>query len=102
MPASGRPQKMGDVLAELMARRGYAREQATAAYAEAWREAAGERMAANSRAGVVRRGVLEVIVSGSVWLQEITFQKQAIVVRLAELLPRERITGLRLRVGPLN
>ena len=35
------PKAIGDVLSELMARRGYARVQSAAAYDAAWREAAG-------------------------------------------------------------
>jgi predicted nucleic acid-binding Zn ribbon protein len=94
--------KMADVLAELLSRRGYARVQATANYAEAWREAAGEMLARYTRAGTVRRGVLEVIVANSTLVQEITFQKQDILTRLAGLVPDEPINNLRLRVGPIE
>ncbi len=97
-----RPQKVGDVLSELMARRGYARQQAAANYDAAWREAAGELLARHTRVGVVRRGALEVTVANSVLLQELTFQKQTILGELARLLPEERIDKLRLRVGPIN
>ena len=45
------PQAIGDILAELMARRGYARVQSGQCCAEAWREAAGEALAARTRAG---------------------------------------------------
>ena len=97
-----RPQKMGDILAELMARRGYARQQASSNYDEAWRTAAGELLARHTRVGVVRRGALEVTVANSVLLQELTFQKQAILGQLSRLLPEERIDKLRLRVGPIE
>lgn len=98
----GRPQKMGDVLAELMARRGYAREQTAANYEAAWREAAGALLARQTRVGLVRRGTLEVTVANSVLLQELTFQKQAIVGELRRLLPDEKIEKLRFRVGPIE
>jgi predicted nucleic acid-binding Zn ribbon protein len=97
-----RPQKVGDVLAELMARRGYARQQASSNYDAAWRTAAGELLARHTRVGVVRRGALEVTVANSVLLQELTFQKQAILGQLSRLLPEERIDKLRLRVGPIE
>ncbi|HVX13490.1 MAG TPA: DUF721 domain-containing protein [Pirellulales bacterium] len=98
----GRPQKMGDLLAELMARRGYAREQAAHQYEAAWRQAAGELLARHTRVGTVRRGALEVTVANSVLLQELTFQKHSILEQLARLLPEERIDKLRFRVGPLE
>jgi predicted nucleic acid-binding Zn ribbon protein len=97
-----RPQKVGDVLAELMARRGYTRQQAAAGYEAAWREAAGELLAKQTRVGLVRRGAFEVTVANSVLLQELTFQKQTILGQLSRLLPDERIDKLRLRVGPIE
>jgi predicted nucleic acid-binding Zn ribbon protein len=96
------PKKLGDILAELMARRGYARELAAAQFTDAWREAAGELIATHTRVGTVKRGALEVIVANSVLSQEITFQKHAILGHLTRLLPQERITNLRLRVGPIE
>jgi predicted nucleic acid-binding Zn ribbon protein len=75
--------KMADVISELLNRRGYARVRADAAYADAWSEAAGEQMARYTRPGNLRRGVLEVLVANSTLMQELTFQKQAILNRLA-------------------
>ncbi len=97
--AAGKPKPIGDVLAELMARRGYARVQSGGACADAWRQAAGEALASGSRATQVRRGVLEVMVSHSTMVQEIGFQKGALLARLAELLPDEKIRDLKVRVG---
>jgi predicted nucleic acid-binding Zn ribbon protein len=99
---SGQPRHIGDVLAGLLARRGYARVQSGRACAEAWREAVGEMMAGCTRATQVRRGVLEVLVDNSTMVQEIGFCKPALIKRLAELLPDENIRELKLRVGPIN
>lgn len=97
-----RPKKMADVLSELMARRGYARQQAGEDLNAAWRQAAGELIGRQTRAGLVRRGALEVVVANSVLLQELTFQKESILASLATLLPQERINGLKLRVGTIE
>jgi len=96
------PQHIGDVLAQLMARRGYARVQSADRCAEAWQQAAGTRLAKYTRATVVRRGVLEVLASSSTIVQEMGFEKAALVARLAELLPDEKIRDLKFRVGPLG
>ncbi len=93
------PKAIGDVLSELMARRGYARVQSAAAYDAAWREAAGPLAAKYSRVGLLRRGTLEVVVANSTLVQELAFQKAELLKSLAELLPREGIEGLRFRVG---
>ena len=94
------PRKFADVLAELMARRGYSRQRSRTDLAEAWRSAAGELIADHSRPGLVRRGTLEVIVTHSALLQELSFQKGTILIRLQELAPQEKIAELRFRVGP--
>jgi predicted nucleic acid-binding Zn ribbon protein len=97
---SGRPRKIADVLAEMMARRGYAREQSSHELATAWQEAAGDLLARHSRVGLLRQGRLEVTVTHSALVQELTFQKAAILAQLRAALPREHIADLRFRVGP--
>ena len=96
------PQHVGNVLAQLMARRGFARQQGAAACQEAWGRAAGPLAARYTRAGSVRRGALEVIVANSTLLQELSFQKSELLKTLAELLPDEGIKDLRFRVGSIK
>ena len=95
------PQKIGNVLAELMARRGYGRVRSAEAYEQAWRDAAGSLLAQYSRVGALRRGALEVTVANSTLLQEVTFQKADLLKRLKDLLPNEGIRDLRFRLGTL-
>jgi hypothetical protein len=97
-----RPKKIADVVAQLVAKRGYGRIEADGELAAAWRNAAGEQLAAASRPGKIRRGQLEVWVANSTILQEFTFQKQRIVAELARLMPTANIRGLRLRVGQIT
>jgi predicted nucleic acid-binding Zn ribbon protein len=96
------PQRLANVLAELMARRGYGRVQGTEAYEAAWRQAAGPLATQYTRVGQLRRGSLEVLVANSTLMQELTFQKVALVKKLAELLPEEGIRSLRFRVGTID
>ena len=96
------PQTIGNVLSELMSRRGYARIQATATYETAWSEAAGPLAAKYTRPGQLRRGTLEVVVANSTLMQELGFQKQQLLESLAKLLPDEGITNLRFRVGNIG
>ena len=98
---AGSPQPIGAILAELMARRGFARVRAAAAYDDAWREAAGELIASHTRVGSLKRGRLEVIVASSALIQELGFQKAALVGKLQKLLPDEGIRELRFRAGSL-
>ncbi len=68
----------------------------------AWQEAAGELAAQYTRVGQIRRGKLEVIVAHSVLVQELTFQKPDLLAKLARLLPDEKITDLRFRIGAVG
>lgn len=95
------PEPIGDILAQLMARRGFARVRSSAAAENAWREAAGD-LAAFTRVGTVRRGKLEVTVANSTVVQELTFRKSTLVATLAKLLPDERIRDIRFRVGSVD
>lgn len=100
MPGSG-PQAMGNVLSALLSRRGYASLGAAEELEQAWREAAGP-LAEHALPGRLQRGRLEVVVRSSAVLQELTFQKSAILRRLTERLPEQTIQDLKLRVGTLE
>lgn len=101
-PSARGPQKIGNVLSELMARRGFARVQSAANYEAAWREAAGPLAARYSRPGQLRRGTLEVIVANSILVQELGFQKVLLLETLEKLLPDEGIKNIRFKVGKIE
>ncbi len=96
------PKMIGDVVSELMARRGFGRLQSAEGYEAAWREAAGPLAAKYTRVGLLRRGTLEVIVANSVLVQELGFQKGGLLKSLSELLPGQGITNLRFRLGAIE
>ncbi|MCE9608040.1 MAG: DUF721 domain-containing protein [Planctomycetia bacterium] len=96
------PKRLVDILAELHARRGYARVRVADTCDEAWREAVGESLIAQTRLAAVRRGVAEITAANSMVAQELQFQKERIVARLAELLPEEKIRDLRCKIGPVS
>lgn len=96
------PQAIGNVLSELMARRGFARVQSAAAYEAAWQQAVGPFAAKYSRPGKLSRGKLEIAVANSTLIQELVFRKQELIETLAGLLPDERIRDLRFRVGRME
>lgn len=97
-----RPRAIGELLTELMARRGFARVKGHAQCEQAWREAVGPFIAERSRIGASRRGVLEVVVASSMLVQEIGFQKTSVIAALRRLAPDEGINDLRVRVGRID
>jgi hypothetical protein len=96
-PGAG-PVSIGKVMARLMSRAGYDREQATAGLAAAWEDAAPAPLKRGSQPGLVRRGVLEVFVSHSALVQEFGFHKPAVLARLQTLLPEAGIQDIRCRL----
>ena len=98
---SGRgPRAIGSLVSRLLARTGWDRERAGESLEDAWLRAAPDSLRTASRAGTVRRGVLEVFVSHSALVQEMGFHKRQTLLRLAELLPDEGITDIRCRLLP--
>jgi predicted nucleic acid-binding Zn ribbon protein len=97
-----RPKKIGEVLAQLITARGYGRIQAEAEISHAWRRAVGQPLARFTIAGRVRGGKLEITVSNSTIMQELSFQKQQILTALQEQLPHVCIRDLRFRVGSIT
>jgi predicted nucleic acid-binding Zn ribbon protein len=95
------PRKLSDVMPQLMARRGYARLLSHDEFVAAWEAASGE-LSRQSRPGPLRRNVLEVIVTNSVVMQELSFQKPSLLLKLSEHLPHHQIRDLRFTVGPID
>ncbi len=95
------PQRIAETLSTLMARRGYGHVEAAGQRDEAWQRIVGEAMAAYSRLGNVRRGVVEVTVSNSAVLQELTFQKTELLQKITAALPDQKIRDVRFRVGSI-
>src|SRR5262245_36625212 len=93
---------VADGLPQLIARRGDAVLLRLAAVEAAWREAAGEQFGKYSRAGTVRRGTLEGTVANNLVAQELGFQRENLIKKLARLAPDEPITGIRFRVGNVS
>ena len=96
------PETIGNILSELMARRGFARIQSTEVLETAWRQAAGPLAAQYTRVGAIRRGVLEVIVANSTLVQELGYQKSGILAELQQLLPDQGIKCLRFSAGNIK
>lgn len=99
---ASRPKALGDVLAQLIAKRGYAASRANEQLAEAWAAAAGPRLAPFTEACRVNRGRLEVTVASSAMMQELTFDKRRILAEVGDALPDAKISDWKLRVGKID
>ena len=95
------PQRLGEILPQLMARHGYGRLMGSADYRDAWAKVAGP-LAKVSCPGLLKRGVLQITVSNSTAVQELTFQKRQLLRDLSEQLPEQKIHDLRFVVGAVD
>ena len=96
-----RPKQLGSVLAQVIAKRGYAAAQTNESLLDVWRVAAGSDLAPYTRPVGISRGKLEVLVASSPMMQEIQFQQQQLLDKLRQALPEAQLTGLKLRVGSI-
>jgi predicted nucleic acid-binding Zn ribbon protein len=96
------PKPVRNALSQLLAKKGYAQIQTANACTTAWREAVGEKIAASTRPGNVRRGILEVLVRNNAVLQDLAFLKTKAVRALTRLIPEQQIKDIRFRVGTID
>ena len=95
------PQRVSELLGELLMRRGYQGLRALAAVESAWSTAVGDVIAGHTRPSRLDRGTLEVFVDTGVLLQELSaFRKPALVQALQQALPEAGIREIRFRLGP--
>lgn len=96
------PQRMGTVVAQLVARRGYLQQQSQQALSQAW-EAEAKKLGAEekTRIGRISRGILEVFVLNSALLQMLTFHKVSLTRALKAAAGGNAIKEVRFKVGPI-
>lgn len=97
-----RPKRTADLLGQLMARKGYNQVEAQDELGQAWLETIDDRFKSKTRIGMVRGGVLEVLVDSSAARQQLEFQKRQIVKQLQKRLPKGKIKDLRFKVTKLS
>lgn len=95
------PKKMGEVINQLMARRGYGQIKSTEEIRSLWKQITGP-LGEQCLPGNVRRGVLEVFVRNSTVLQELTFRKKQILTQIQKTLPSQSITDLKFRISAFD
>jgi predicted nucleic acid-binding Zn ribbon protein len=94
------PERLGEILSRLFAARGWGRRNDRLRLELAWKEAIGEVGAEHTRVGMLRRGVLEIVVDNAVLLQELAhFHKRTLLEQLRHRLPGVSVKDLRFRAG---
>ncbi len=92
------PRRIGTLVDQLMARRGYASVFANEDLLSLLTDELGTDLASAIHIGPVKSGVLQLFASDSVTLQELTFRKRGIVKRIQKDLPAHRVVDVRFRI----
>jgi predicted nucleic acid-binding Zn ribbon protein len=66
-----------------------------------WDRIVGENLARNAQPAAFKQRTLVVHVSGSVWLQELHFQKQELIQKLNKAAGGRVVDDIRFKIGPL-
>lgn len=93
------PASMKDVLSKIISQYGLGRRRSEDELQDAWVEVVGKDMAAYSRVAGVRRGVLEILVSDAIFMQELMFRKSELLRELGARFPQAKWRDLKFRIG---
>ncbi len=96
------PMPIASVISELTARRGVGRVGTAERFGRIWAQLVGPALAEQTRVASLSRGVLEVVVSGSVVLQELSFRKGQLLQGMQAQVPGDAIRDIRFRIGSLD
>jgi hypothetical protein len=97
-----KPKKAADLIAQLMARKGYNQSTAVDELKTAWEAIGDRRWVKQTQPGNIRKGVLEVMVANSALLQQLQFARQNLVTALQQQLPQNKIKDIRFRIGTVK
>lgn len=94
-------QSFGDLLPDFIARTGINRTRKTDDLADKWTAIAG-RFADVTAYSALRRGILEITVSDTIYIQELMFIKADLLSKIREAYPTAKFKDIRFRVGSVT
>jgi hypothetical protein len=96
-----KPEILGEILRKILKKRNIPHAAADPRLLDVWRRAVGPQIAAQTHPEKVKRGVLFVRVSSSVWMHQLQFLKEEIIGRLNEFFREAEIGGLFFSLGEI-
>ena len=96
------PVPIGNIVADILARKGLGRQEATLELDKIWNKIIEKPLAEITRCGQIRRQQLEIVVENSTAMQELTFRKQELIDLLNREIPQQKLKDIRFRVGTIQ
>ena len=93
------PRPGSQSISQMIAKKGYGQTTARQTVDEYWKQEVGDTLCSKSKPGILRRGVLEVIVQNSSVMQELVFQKRQILRKFEANDQTRDIIDLKFKVG---
>ncbi len=93
------PKRLGNIVSQLLSRRGYASVTADEQLAGTIASVLGPSMAGSVQVGKISRGTLMLLAGDSTAMQELSFAKRALVKRIQADHPAAKITDVRFKVS---
>lgn len=99
--SSTKPEMIGEILRKVLKKRNIPHKTPDRRLIDLWQKAVGPQIAARTLPETVKRGALYVLVSSPVWLHQLQFMKEEILLKLNELSGREEIRSIYLSIGEI-
>jgi hypothetical protein len=96
-----KPEMLGEILGKILKKRNIPHTATDRRLLDIWRRAVGPQIAAQTQPDTLKRGVLFVRVSAPVWMHQLQFMKEEILVRVRELTNPEEVRSLRFCIGEI-
>lgn len=94
-----RPKRSAELLSKLMARKGYNQTESSNELDDAWKAIVDPKWQSRTKVGIIRNGILEIVVSSSAINQQLEFQKSKLLSEMQSRLPQNKLKDLRFKVG---
>lgn len=101
-PKMKRPVPIGDLLAGALQGSPAARLLKEGAIWQLWDETVGPQIARRAQPAAIRNGVLTVVVSSAPWLQQLSFMKAELLVKLNRAIGEEMVKEIYLKAGSVR
>jgi len=99
--SSTKPETIGEILRKVLKKRNIPHKTPDRRLIDLWQRAVGPQIAARTLPETVKRGALYVLVSSPVWLHQLQFMKEEILLKLNELSGKEEIRSIYLSIGEI-
>jgi len=96
-----RPEPLGQILRKVAKREGLPLDGTDFRLLSLWDRAVGPQVAAQTYPQDIRRGILQVRVSSSVWMHQLQFLKEDILRKLRDVMGNDTVSGLRFSIGEI-